>query len=90
MRMRERGGIKAGSNVLDIATGVGDPAIYAAKIIRPSGQVLAIDLSPQRLAVAKRRAKNEGLDKVIQFEVADIEQFEFDDLKFDRILSRWE
>lgn len=88
-RMIELAGIKPGDTVLDIATGTGDPAIDTAKIVQPRGHVLAVDLSRQRLAIARRRAKEQGLDDVIEFIESDIEAINFPYSKFDAILSRW-
>ena len=41
--------IKPGDRVLDIATGIGEPAVTAARKVMPSGKVLATDISPQML-----------------------------------------
>jgi ubiquinone/menaquinone biosynthesis C-methylase UbiE len=58
--------IKPGQKVLDIATGIGEPAVTAAEVVGGSnttttttnggGHVLTIDVSLQRLAIAKKRA----------------------------------
>ena len=45
--------IKPGDRVLDIATGIGEPAITAARRVMPNGKVVAIDISPKMLAIAK-------------------------------------
>ena len=88
-RMIELAGIKPGDNVLDIATGIGDPAIDAARIVQPTGRVLAVDLSQRRLATARRRAKEQGLENFIEFIESDIEIMEFVSSKFNAILSKW-
>lgn len=88
-RMMELAGIKPGDNVLDIATGIGDPAIDAARIVHPTGRVLAVDLSQRRLATARRRAKEQGLENLIEFIGSDIEIMEFPSSKFNAILSKW-
>jgi ubiquinone/menaquinone biosynthesis C-methylase UbiE len=59
--------IKPGSRVLDIATGIGEPAITPAKQVGKSGQVLASDLSPQMLSIARQRAASLGLQNVVEF-----------------------
>ena len=51
--------VAAGQRVLDIATGVGDPALTAARIVGPSGSVVGIDHAPQML-VAGPRARHRG------------------------------
>ena len=88
-RMMELAGIKPGDNVLDIATGIGDPAIDAARIVQPTGRVLAVDLSQSRLSTARRRAKEQGLENLIEFIESDIEIMEFPSSKFNAILSKW-
>ena len=88
-RMMELAGIKPGDNVLDIATGIGDPAIDAARIVQPTGRVLAVDQSQRRLATARRRAKEQGLENLIEFIESDIEIMEFPSSKFNAILSKW-
>ena len=42
--------------VLDISTGVKEPAITAAGQMGKTGHILATDISPQMLSVARRRA----------------------------------
>jgi SAM-dependent methyltransferase len=42
-----------GASVLDIACGEGVPAYYLAEQVGPTGQVLAIDLSPSQIARAR-------------------------------------
>jgi len=59
--------IKPGDRVLDIATGIGEPAVTAAKKVLPNGNVIAIDISPQMLAIARTRAKPLGLDSIMEF-----------------------
>jgi 2-polyprenyl-3-methyl-5-hydroxy-6-metoxy-1,4-benzoquinol methylase len=56
-KLVELAGITAGHQILDLATGTGEPALTAAKKIAESkGHVLATDISPQMLAIAKQRA----------------------------------
>ena len=84
--------IKSGDKVLDIATGIGEPAVTAARKVMPHGKVIAIDISPQMLAIAKTRAKSLGLDYVMEFRESDGEKLDLPEptvKKFDAILSRW-
>jgi ubiquinone/menaquinone biosynthesis C-methylase UbiE len=83
--------IKAGDRVLDIATGIGEPAVTAARKVIPNGKVIAIDISPQMLAIAKTRAILLGLDSIVEFRESDGEKLDLPDQtsKFDAILSRW-
>jgi ubiquinone/menaquinone biosynthesis C-methylase UbiE len=83
--------LKPGNRVLDIATGIGEPAVTAARKVMPNGKVLAIDISPQMLAIAKTRAKSVGLDSIMEFRESDGEKIDLSSstAKFDAILSRW-
>ena len=44
--------VKSGDRVLDIATGIGEPAVTLAKRIGNS-HVMALDISPMMLTIAK-------------------------------------
>jgi ubiquinone/menaquinone biosynthesis C-methylase UbiE len=80
--------IKPGSKVLDIATGIGEPAISAAKKVN-GGHVLATDISPQMLSIARQRAASLGLQDVIEFKEGDAETISLPDSTFDAVLCRW-
>ncbi len=88
-RIVKLAGIGQGSKVVDLATGTGEPAITAAKLVGPAGKVLAIDISPQMLATARERAKQHGLEGVMQFMEGDAESVVWDKSAFDAIISRW-
>ncbi|GKS62585.1 hypothetical protein YTPLAS21_20430 [Candidatus Nitrosocosmicus sp.] len=63
--------VKPNSKVLDIATGIGEPAITAANRVGNEGYVLATDLSPQMLSIAKERARSLNLGKIMEFKEGD-------------------
>jgi len=65
-----RMGLRSRAHVLDLCCGAGASARAAARVAGPSGQVLALDLSPRLLELAARRAADEGLDN-IEFRCAD-------------------
>ena len=95
-RLVELAEIKCGQKVLDIATGIGEPAITAARKLAGSGNnidgtgyVLATDVSTQMLTIAKQRAATLGLQDIIQFKEADAEMLELSESSFDAVLSRW-
>ena len=87
-RMVERAGIADGSRVLDIATGVGEPGVTAARKVGASGHVLATDLSPDMLAFGRRRAEREGLNN-IEFAELDAATIDLPEASFDAVLCRW-
>ena len=88
-RLVELAKIRSGSKVLDIATGIGEPAITAAKQVGMSGQVLATDISPQMLSIARQRAASLGLQDVIEFKEGDAETIDLPLSMFDAALCRW-
>lgn len=51
-----RADLKAGQQVLDLGTGTGSVALRAAGLVRPNGAVTGVDISPEMLAQAERRA----------------------------------
>jgi len=87
-RMVELAGIGPGSRVLDIATGLGEPALTAARAALPGGSVLATDLSEEMMAFAATRAEELGLDNVA-FRMMDANEPDLEDAAFDAVLSRW-
>jgi ubiquinone/menaquinone biosynthesis C-methylase UbiE len=88
-RLVEMAEIKPGDKVLDIATGIGEPAVTAAKRVKPSGKVVATDISPQMIAIAKSRAKSLDLDSIMEFREGDAEKLDLPKSSFNAILSRW-
>lgn len=88
-RLVELARIGEGSNVLDIATGIGEPAVTIARKVGPRGKVTAIDIAPAMLAIAKQRARENGLANIIEFQEGDAETFRLPSSKFDAILSRF-
>lgn len=83
-----RAGVASGHRVLDIATGIGEPALTAAAATGPDGSVLGCDLSPGMLAVAKERATTAGFDHV-EFREQAAEELEFAPASFDAAVCRW-
>ena len=79
--------IEPGHQVLDIATGIGEPAVTAARRVGPTGQVVAIDQSPQMLAIARERVAALGLQNVHLLEL-DAEQLDLLEGNFDAALCR--
>lgn len=88
-RLVELAEIKSGYRVLDIATGIGEPAITAANRVRPNGKVAAIDISCEMLSIATERAKELGLDSIISFEDCDAEAYAYPNSSFNAVISRW-
>lgn len=81
-RLCESADLRSGERVLDVATGSGNTAISAA---RRFCDVTGMDLAPESIEHAKRRAEAEGMD--IAFEVGDAENLPYPDASFDVALS---
>src|SRR5690349_1092366 len=50
-------GVAPGMTVLDVATGVGQPALQVATRVLPGGKVIATDVAADMLAACERRAR---------------------------------
>ncbi|MFQ6016999.1 MAG: class I SAM-dependent methyltransferase [Kiloniellaceae bacterium] len=87
-RMVELAALGPGHRVLDIATGLGEPAVTAARRVGPTGRVEAIDISPDMLAFARHRAVELGLGN-IDYREMDAEMLEAPEAAFDAVLCRW-
>lgn len=70
--------------VLDVATGTGDLAIMAAKILKPDS-ITGVDISEGMLRVGRKKIKDAGLDKVITLQKGDSENLVFEDGAFDAV-----
>ncbi|MEW6153528.1 MAG: class I SAM-dependent methyltransferase [Actinomycetota bacterium] len=62
--MLDGAGVRAGSQVLDVAAGAGGQSLVAARRVGPGGRVLATDISPTILAYAKAAAAEAGVSNV--------------------------
>ncbi len=87
-RMVELSAIGPGARVLDVASGLGEPAVAAARRAGPSGHVLATDLSEDMLGYARKRAEKLGLAN-IEFRRMDAQALEVAEAAFDAVLCRW-
>jgi SAM-dependent methyltransferase len=78
--------IGAADRVLDVGCGTGKATRHAARAAT-AGSVLSVDLSSAMLAVARRRAADEGLDNV-RFEQVDAQIHPFEPEAFDVAIGR--
>jgi len=75
-------GVEAGDVLLDVATGTGNAALEAA---RRGARVTGLDLTPELLLVAERRAAEEGVELALV--EGDAQALPFPDDSFDRVTS---
>lgn len=72
--------------MLDIATGTGDFAILAAKMLHPQ-QLWAVDISEGMMKIGVEKVASEGLGNIIQFKKEDCTQLTFPDNHFDAVTA---
>jgi ubiquinone/menaquinone biosynthesis C-methylase UbiE len=80
--------VKPGMHVLDIASGVGDPALSLAAAVGPDGRVIASDIGPGMISLAEELATTKGL-KNIDFKIANAESLPFPSESFDVVTCRF-
>ena len=88
VRMIELAHVDDGHRVLDLATGLGQSAFTAARLVGSTGRVIATDVSPQMLALAREEASTLGLHN-IEFREMDAEEPDLPEHTFQAILCRW-
>jgi SAM-dependent methyltransferase len=79
---------KPGMQVLDLASGTGEPAISLAIGVGPEGHVTALDLSADLLQIAKGRAQARGLEN-LTIQQGDAHSLPFPENSFDVATSRF-
>ena len=77
-------GIKPGDSVLEVGCGTGTLTLAAKAQVGSMGKVYGIDIAPEMLAVARRKAARQNLD--IVFGPGRIEDIPFPDSQFDAVL----
>jgi enediyne biosynthesis protein CalE5 len=87
-RLVEIAGVQAGSRVLDVACGYGEPSLPAARKAGSEGSVVATDIAKAMLEFAAKRAADAGLDN-IEFVESEAIALDFPEHSFDAALSRW-
>jgi SAM-dependent methyltransferase len=80
--------VKRGMQVLDLASGTGEPALTLAELAGSEGHVTATDLGPGMLATAEENARQAGLNNMT-FLQADAHALPFPDQSFDRVTCRF-
>ncbi|WP_433872612.1 class I SAM-dependent methyltransferase [Saccharopolyspora sp. CA-218241] len=78
--------VRTGQRILDVGSGIGEPAISAAEVVGPTGSVLGIDLAEKMVELAREHA---GGRAGLAFEVGDVLAMDLPAGTFDVVLSRW-
>ncbi|MFN2508033.1 MAG: class I SAM-dependent methyltransferase [Chthoniobacterales bacterium] len=79
--------LRDAERVLDLGSGTGVVAFQAAAVMKPTAKIIGVDLSEGMLQVAKRKALENELADTVRFVTGDVEELEFADASFDRVLS---
>lgn len=73
--------IRPGMTVLEPGPGMGYFTLPTARMLGPSGRVIAVDIQPRMLASLKRRARSAGLLDRIETRLAQPDHMGLDDLR---------
>jgi ubiquinone/menaquinone biosynthesis C-methylase UbiE len=84
----EAANLRAGLEVVDLASGMGEPALSVAAAIAPGGCVTATDIDAGILAAVEENAARRGLSNIV-LRLADAEALPFPDQSFDRVTCRF-
>ena len=76
----------APKQILDIATGTGDFAILAAKMLKPQ-QLIGADISEGMMEIGRQKVRQEQLQDVISFAKEDCLQLSFANETFDAVTA---
>ncbi len=77
-----------GDTVLELAAGLADTGLMAARLVGETGRVIVTDFAPEMVAGARRRAEELGVENV-EFRVLDAERMDLQTDSVDGVLCRW-
>ena len=83
-----RVGLAPGMTALDVGCGTGSVSLWLASRVAPGGRVLGVDSSPDQVAVAQRRAVQQGVGNVA-FRTLPAEALDELDERFDLVFARF-
>src|SRR5829696_6719751 len=77
-----------GDTVLELAAGLADTGLMAARLVGEAGRVIVTDFAPEMVAGARRRAEEIGV-KNAEFRVLDAERMDLETDSVEGVLCRW-
>ena len=84
----ERLAPRPGQTILDVAAGLGDTGLLAARHVGETGRVVITDFAPAMVAAARRRAAELGITNA-EFRELDAERMSLEAGRFDGVVCRW-
>jgi SAM-dependent methyltransferase len=79
---------KSGDTVLELAAGLADTGLMAARLVGESGHLIVTDFTTEMVAAARRRAEELGVQNA-EFRVLDAERMDLKTESVDGVLCRW-
>jgi len=79
---------RPGDTVLELAAGLGDTGLMAARLVGEAGRVIITDFAPEMVAAARRRAEEMGVENA-EFRRLDAERMDLETDSVDGVLCRW-
>ena len=77
-----------GDTLLELAAGLGDTGLMAARLIGETGRVFITDFTPEMVAAARRRAEELSVENA-EFRTLDAERMDLETDSVDGVLCRW-
>ena len=77
-----------GDTLFELAAGLGDTGLMAARRVGEAGRVIITDFTPEMVAAARRRAEELGVQNA-EFRVLDAERMDLETGSVDGVLCRW-
>jgi SAM-dependent methyltransferase len=77
-----------GDSVLELAAGLGDTGLMAARRVGETGRVIVTDFAPEMVAAARKRAEEMSVENA-EFRVLDAERMGLETDSVDGVLCRW-
>jgi len=65
-------GIESGSKVLEVGTGSGATTVFLAKVVKPNGKVVSVDVNEESIRIASENLKKFSLLSYVDLRLSDI------------------
>ena len=79
---------QSGETVLELAAGLADTGLMAARLVGEAGHIIVTDFTPEMVAAARRRAEELGVQNA-EFRVLDAERMDLATDSVGGVLCRW-